>query len=43
LAPPWLIKLLADMGVLPTWWGQLIDEMFRKLWSGEAVSGLFGG
>jgi len=43
LAPPWVIKLFSDMGILPTWWGQLIDEMFRKLWSGEAVRGLFGG
>jgi hypothetical protein len=43
LAPPWVIKLLADMGILPAWWRDLIDGMFRALWSGEALKGITGG
>jgi hypothetical protein len=42
LAPPWVIKLLADMGVLPTWWRDLVDGMLKALWSGEAFK-LIGG
>jgi hypothetical protein len=42
LAPPWVIKLLADMGILPTWWRDLVDDMLRALWSGDAFK-LIGG
>jgi hypothetical protein len=42
LAPPWVIRLLADMGVLPTWWRDLVDDMLKALWSGEAFK-LIGG
>jgi hypothetical protein len=42
LAPPWIIKLLADMGILPAWWRDLIDGMLRALWSGDAFRLLSG-